>query len=150
VGLYITRTIQGFSLGSFAPVAFAYTFELFPPERRTFILALINTVFLVAGMLGQVIGGFIEEAFNWRYVFLFFSIVYILLFLFSWRILPHPPAKPAVQHNILKTFFIHLTSRQLIKCYMIMFTLLLSFVSFYESLSAYFEAQPNVEENQLL
>lgn len=148
--LYITRGIQGFCLGSFAPVAFAYTFELFPPQKRTFILALINTGFLIAGMLGQVMSELIEGLSHWRMAFFFFGSLYALLFIFSWRILPVPASKPNVQHNVWKTFSAHLTNQQLLKGYGVTFIILLSFVSFYESIAVHFENQSNVETSSLL
>lgn len=148
--LYITRGIQGFCLGSFAPVAFAYTFELFPPQKRTLILALINTGFLIAGMLGQVMSELIEGLFHWRMAFFFFGSLYALLFIFSWRILPVPSSNPNVQHNVWKIFAAHLTNQRLFKCYAVTFIILLSFVSFYESIAVHFENQPNMETSSLL
>ena len=51
VSLYIFRALQGFTLASFAPVTFSYTFEIFGDKKRTFWLALINAGFLAAGMV---------------------------------------------------------------------------------------------------
>jgi predicted MFS family arabinose efflux permease len=148
--LYMARGVQGFALGSFAPVAFAYTFELFPSHQKTLVLALINSGFLIAGMLGQIMSGFIEAWFDWRFVFLFFSFVYAFLFILSWMILPKTPTKPIIQHRIWKTFFIHLTNLQLLKCYAITFSILLSFVSFYEGIASHFEQHASMNDSALM
>ena len=68
-GLYITRGLQGFFLGSFAPAAFACTYELFETKKRTLLLALINSGFLAAGILGQIISSSLSSWFGWQTVF---------------------------------------------------------------------------------
>ncbi|WP_113926606.1 MFS transporter [Bacillus sp. P14.5] len=69
--LYLTRGLQGFFLGSFAPVAFAYCYELFESKKRTLLLALINSGFLAAGILGQIISSSLSGWFGWQTVFIF-------------------------------------------------------------------------------
>jgi MFS family permease len=77
--LMIARAIQGLSLASFAPMAFAYTFNLFHGKTRTFLLVLINTGYLVAGIWGQLTSSFISQdmyLFFFRLVIFYFSVSY--------------------------------------------------------------------------
>ncbi|WP_110114346.1 MFS transporter [Bacillus sp. CGMCC 1.16541] len=142
LALYISRALQGFTLGSFAPVAFAYTFELFSSSRRTLVLALINTGFLVAGILGQLASMVISLFFQWGFIFVVFSVAYFCLFIVTWVVLPTPSHTPAINSAILSSFRRHLSNVELLKSYIITFTLMLSFVFFYESLAKYFLSTP--------
>ncbi|MCA1056420.1 MFS transporter [Rossellomorea aquimaris] len=136
--LSFTRGLQGFCLGSFAPVAFSYTYDLFNGKKRTLLLALINSGFLFAGILGQLLSEGITRVSHWGAVFLFFSAVYLFLFFSGKRILPAtlPPKRGIARHPvaILYSLLIH---KQLMILYLIVFTLLSSFVFYYDSLNRF-------------
>jgi MFS family permease len=135
--LYITRGLQGFFLGSFAPVAFAYSYELFETKKRTMLLALINSGFLAAGILGQIISSTLSDWFGWQTVFYFFSAIYGGLFLFGLSELP-----ATKQHNnnglSVSGYISVLKKPPLLICYGIVFLLLFTFVGYYDSLSRYY------------
>ncbi|MCM3707231.1 MULTISPECIES: MFS transporter [Cytobacillus] len=136
--LYITRSIQGVTLGSFAPVAFAYSFDLFQPRSRTLLLVFINTGFLAAGIVGQLISSAITFYYKWNYTFYFFAVCYFILFLVSCKILPHAsrPFKSKISTVIILKKLIK--QRSLLKCYAITFSLLFSFAAFYDALGRNF------------
>ncbi|UII56937.1 MFS transporter [Cytobacillus spongiae] len=136
--LYLFRSLQGLTLGSFAPVAFAYSFDLFSPKKRTLLLVFINTGFLMAGILGQLISSSITIKFHWDYVFYFFSICYFLLFVVSLLILPKTKTEHDQNTSLIKTFIELLKNKQLLKCYAITFTLLFSFVALYDALARFY------------
>ncbi len=142
--LLISRGIQGFCLGSFAPVAFAYTFDLFDGKRRTLLLVFINSGFLFAGILGQLLSEIITAFSHWYFVFLFFSIVYFSLFILGRNNLPSTGAKSVSVSNQLVTMYKLLLNKQLIICYGIVFTLLSSFVAYYDSLTRYLPFEPKL------
>ncbi|KAF0818044.1 MULTISPECIES: MFS transporter [unclassified Cytobacillus] len=136
--LYITRSIQGVTLGSFAPVAFAYSFDLFQPRSRTLLLVFINTGFLAAGILGQLISSAITFYYKWNYAFYFFAVCYFILFLVSYKILP-PASRPFNKET--STFAVMkklIRQGRLLKCYAITFTLLFSFAAFYDAMGRNF------------
>src|SRR5690606_40453359 len=54
-------------ISSFAPVTFLYVFELFNGKERTMWLALINTGFLTAGILGQLAASFLLNIGTWTW-----------------------------------------------------------------------------------
>ena len=148
--LYLTRGLQGFALASFAPVAFAYTFELFSAKKRTMVLALINSGFLVAGIVGQLLSIVITTAYSWNYVFFLFGSIYFLLFLISLNVLPATALLHKQDNRIIKDMRKLLTHTELVKCYAITFTLLLSFVAFYDGLGRYFTQEQAIDQDNLL
>jgi EmrB/QacA subfamily drug resistance transporter len=81
------RVVQGVGAGILAPLGFAITVLVFPPEQRGRGLALIAVVALVSSALGPVIGGTLVEIASWHWIFLInipFGILGILLCLRWW------------------------------------------------------------------
>ena len=62
--------IQGVGAGILAPLGFAMTVLVFPPQQRGFGLALIAVVALVSSAAGPVIGGVLIEIASWHWIFL--------------------------------------------------------------------------------
>ncbi|WP_020155392.1 MFS transporter [Caldibacillus debilis] len=134
--LYLFRGLQGFTLASFAPAAFSYSFELFRDRERPFWLALINAGFLCAGLLGQIAGFALADYGGWTSVYLFFSIAYGILAFLSVSLLPPSSFfgnKEGIS-RILREMALLLKNRTLAQCYALVSTLLFSFVAFYEAL----------------
>lgn len=135
---YMLRGIQGIVLGSFAPVAYAYCFDTFPVKRRTFVIAVINTGFLMAGIIGQLISSFLVHTYNWQAVFYFFSVTYFLLSLFAIILLPN-----VIRNKPIDSYSSSSSSNRLLQAPIIIglcmtFITLMSFVSFYEELAQYY------------
>ena len=85
--LIFFRVIQGAGAGILAPLGFAITVLVFPPEQRGRGLALIAVVALVSSALGPVIGGTLVELASWHWIFLInipFGVLGILLCLRWW------------------------------------------------------------------
>ena len=81
------RVIQGAGAGILAPLGFAMTVLVFPPEQRGRGLALIAVVALVSSALGPVIGGVLVEVASWHWIFLInipFGIIGVILCLRWW------------------------------------------------------------------
>jgi predicted MFS family arabinose efflux permease len=138
--LYFVRSLQGFTLASFAPMAFAYTFDLFHGKNRTFLLVFINTGYLIAGIFGQVCSAFIGSEFGWRYVFYFFSGFYFIFFVLCLLILPVTPQTSEKKQSSFTTLTKLLKVKGLMKCYIITFSLLFSSVAFYDTIERSFES----------
>lgn len=142
--LFFIRGIQGFCLGSFAPVAFAYTYDLFSGRMRTLLFAFINSGFLFAGILGQLLSEGITRYSNWTIVFFFFAVVYTSLFLIGTQTLPATSTRSvSVKHQVI-TIYKLLLRKELLYCYGIVFTLLASFVAYYDSLTRYLPGSPDL------
>ena len=85
--LIVFRVIQGAGAGILAPLGFAMTILVFPPQQRGFGLALIAVVALVSSAFGPVLGGVLIEMASWHWIFLInipFGIVGIMLALRWW------------------------------------------------------------------
>jgi len=85
--LIVFRVIQGAGAGILAPLGFAITVLVFPPQQRGLGLALIAIVALVSSALGPVVGGVLVEIASWHWIFLVnipFGILGILLALRWW------------------------------------------------------------------
>jgi EmrB/QacA subfamily drug resistance transporter len=85
--LIIFRVFQGVGAGILAPLGFAMTVLVFPPEQRGRGLALIAVVALVSSALGPVIGGALVEVASWHWIFLInipFGIIGVILALRWW------------------------------------------------------------------
>ncbi|WP_339149574.1 MULTISPECIES: MFS transporter [unclassified Sutcliffiella] len=135
--LYLFRSIQGFTLGCFAPVAFAYCFDHFTQTLRTFTISLINAGFLLSGIFGPMISEKVSYYYHWDGVYVFFALLYFLLFLFSLVILRASKVSGSIGKQPWRHFFTLLADRDLLFLYLIVFSLLLSFVTFYDSLFQY-------------
>ncbi len=85
--LIVFRAIQGVGAGILAPLGFAMTVLVFPPEHRGRGLALIAVVALVSSALGPVLGGVLIEIADWHWIFLInipFGLLGIVLCLRWW------------------------------------------------------------------
>ena len=85
--LIVFRAIQGVGAGILAPLGFAITVLVFPPEQRGRGLALIAVVALVSSALGPVLGGVLVDVASWHWIFLInipFGVLGVLLCLRWW------------------------------------------------------------------
>lgn len=135
--LYLTRSIQGFALGCFAPVAFAYCFDHFTQTLRTYTISLINAGFLLSGIFGPMISEKVSFYYQWDGVYVLFAYFYFLLFLFALLVLKSSNPLDNAWQWPWRNFFTLLADRDLRFLYLIVFSLLLSFVTFYDSLFQY-------------
>ncbi|HWR35189.1 MAG TPA: DHA2 family efflux MFS transporter permease subunit [Clostridia bacterium] len=67
--LIFFRVVQGATGGGLQPLSQAIMLEAFPPERRGKAMAFWALGIVVAPMLGPVLGGWITDAYSWRWVF---------------------------------------------------------------------------------
>jgi len=79
------RVIQGIGAGILAPLGFAITVLVFPPQQRGRGLALIAVIALVSSALGPVVGGVLIEVASWEWIFLINIPFGILGILLAWR-----------------------------------------------------------------
>jgi EmrB/QacA subfamily drug resistance transporter len=83
--LIIFRVIQGAGAGILAPLGFAITVLVFPPEHRGRGLALIAVIALVSSALGPVLGGVLVEIATWHWIFLINIPFGVLGVVLCWR-----------------------------------------------------------------
>ncbi|QST00758.1 MFS transporter [Pontibacillus sp. ALD_SL1] len=129
----ILRAAQGVLAASFAPTAFAYSFEHFEGKEQAFVIAMINTGFLFAGIFGQMIAVELASYGSYHTVFFGFCILYVICLLFLKQFLV--PSKPKTFQTLfsLSPILSFFQFRPLQKLYGITFFLLFTVMLFYGS-----------------
>ena len=63
------RVVQGMGGGGLAPVAQAILVDTFPPAKRAAAFAIYTIVIVTAPAVGPVLGGWITDNYDWRWIF---------------------------------------------------------------------------------
>jgi MFS transporter, DHA2 family, multidrug resistance protein len=90
--MLIARILQGVGGGGLAPVEQAILVDTFPPAKRASAFALYTVAIVTAPAIGPVLGGWITDNFNWRWVFLINIPIGILSLFLTQRFVHDPPA----------------------------------------------------------
>lgn len=83
------RAVQGLVAATFSPVALAYIMEMFPDTKKLTATGFLVTGFLMAGITGQVISGFINQYLSWNYVFSIMGLFYLITIFIVMAFLPY-------------------------------------------------------------
>lgn len=84
------RIVQGVGGGGLAPVAQAILVDTFPPAKRAAAFALYTIVIVTAPAVGPVLGGWITDHYDWRWIF-FINVPIGLVSMWLSRRLIHDP-----------------------------------------------------------
>jgi DHA2 family multidrug resistance protein len=90
--MLFARVLQGIGGGGLAPVEQAILVDTFPPEKRASAFALYTVAIVTAPAIGPVLGGWITENYNWRWVFLINIPIGALSMFLSSKFVHDPPA----------------------------------------------------------
>ena len=85
--LIFARVLQGVGGGMMTPVGVAMLFRAFPPEERAQASSILSIPAAAAPAIGPVLGGFLVDFTNWRWIFLVNVPIGIFAFLFAWKVL---------------------------------------------------------------
>jgi EmrB/QacA subfamily drug resistance transporter len=88
VQLAIYRAVQGIGGGALVPIAFTILFDVFPPEQRGKMSGIFGGVFGLSSIVGPLLGAYITDYINWRWVFyinLPLGLLALALLAFSYR-----------------------------------------------------------------
>ena len=88
--MLLSRILQGIGGGGLAPVEQAILVDTFPPAKRASAFALYTVAIVTAPAIGPVLGGWITDNYNWRWVF-FINIPVGLLSIFLTNRFVHDP-----------------------------------------------------------
>ena len=88
--MLLFRVIQGVGGGGLAPVAQAILVDTFPPQKRAAAFALYTIVIITAPAVGPVLGGWITDNYDWRWIF-FINVPIGILSLWLSNRLVHDP-----------------------------------------------------------
>jgi DHA2 family multidrug resistance protein len=98
-----SRVLQGIAGGGLAPVAQAILVDTFPAAKRASAFALYTIVIVTAPAIGPVLGGWITDNYNWRWIFFINIPIGLLALYLSGKVIHDPPAfeaeRASVRHN---------------------------------------------------
>src|SRR5690242_3849340 len=87
-----SRVLQGIAGRGVAPVAQAILADTFPPAKRASAFAVYTIVIVTAPAIGPVLGGWITDNYNWRWIFFINIPIGILAILLTSRVVHDPPS----------------------------------------------------------
>ncbi|MEX2475529.1 MDR family MFS transporter [Marinobacter sp.] len=93
--LIAARIGQGAMAGLMQPMGMYLVFRVFPRERRGQAMGIYGMGVILAPALGPVLGGFLVDQLDWRYVMFAPAPVTLIGVAMAWRFLPVPVARPA-------------------------------------------------------
>src|ERR1700694_3946169 len=97
-----SRVLQGLAGGGLAPVSQAILVDTFPPAKRALAFALYTVAIVTAPAIGPVLGGWITDNYNWRWVF-FINIPIGALSLFLTNRFVHDPPSFAQERKSVRS-----------------------------------------------
>jgi MFS family permease len=89
--LALARVAVGVGEASATPAAHSIIADYFPPERRTRAIAIYNTGANGGILLGLVLGGWLQQAFGWRFAFLVVGLPGLLVAALVATLVTEPP-----------------------------------------------------------
>lgn len=89
--LVVARVVQGASGGALVPISQAVLLESFPPEERAQAMGIFGLGIVVAPVIGPTLGGWITDAYSWRWVFYINLPVGVLAVLLIQMLVEDPP-----------------------------------------------------------
>jgi DHA2 family multidrug resistance protein len=90
--MLMARVLQGIGGGGLAPVEQAILVDTFPPAKRASAFALYTVAIVTAPAIGPVLGGWITDNYNWRWVFLINIPIGALSLFLTNRFVHDPPS----------------------------------------------------------
>jgi MFS transporter, DHA2 family, multidrug resistance protein len=90
--MLLARVLQGIGGGGLAPVEQAILVDTFPANKRASAFALYTMAIVTAPAIGPVLGGWITDNYNWRWVFFINIPVGLLSMFLTTRFVHDPPA----------------------------------------------------------
>jgi MFS transporter, DHA2 family, multidrug resistance protein len=90
--MLLARVLQGIGGGGLAPVEQAILVDTFAPAKRASAFALYTVAIVTAPAIGPVLGGWITDNYNWRWVFLINIPIGLLSLFLTNRFVHDPPA----------------------------------------------------------
>jgi len=100
--MLIARVLQGIGGGGLAPVEQAILVDTFAPAKRASAFALYTVAIVTAPAIGPVLGGWITDNYNWRWVFLINIPIGILSLFLTNRFVHDPPAYAEERKSVRK------------------------------------------------
>lgn len=89
--MVLSRFLQGIGGGALLPLGQAIILETFPPDERQKAMAVFGLVFIIAPIIGPILGGWITENYCWQWIFIIDIPLGIICALWINKIVEDPP-----------------------------------------------------------
>lgn len=86
--MVLFRILQGISGAFLVPLAQATMFDINPPHKHAQAMALFGGGIMIGPIMGPVLGGWLTDSFDWRWVFIVNLPVGVLATFMLWRTMP--------------------------------------------------------------
>ncbi len=83
--LLIGRFIQGFGAATCMVIPRTIVRDVYPRDRAASVIGYMTTAMMIAPMFGPMIGGWVTDNLNWRYLYVGLSLVGLCLSFLAWR-----------------------------------------------------------------
>jgi DHA2 family multidrug resistance protein len=103
-----SRVLQGLAGGGLAPVSQAILVDTFPPAKRASAFALYTIVIVTAPAIGPVLGGWITDNYNWRWIFFINIPIGFLSFFLSSKLVKDPDSFEAERASVRTNGKLHI------------------------------------------
>lgn len=130
--LFISRILQGLTLGAASVVNRAVLADLYPKDKLTKLGTLTGTMFGLGPIIGPFLGGYLQHYFGWQAGFIFFAITIAIEFALIFFILPetlsnkYPLCIVSIKRNLLEVLS-HREFMTIIVMMGLIYSLLISF-----------------------
>ena len=98
--MLLARVLQGIGGGGLAPVEQAILVDTFPPAKRASAFALYTIAIVTAPAIGPVLGGWITDNYNWRWVFFINIPIGVFSLFLTSRFVHDPPSFAAERATV--------------------------------------------------
>ena len=98
--MLMARVLQGIGGGGLAPVEQAILVDTFEPAKRASAFALYTVAIVTAPAIGPVLGGWITDNYNWRWVFLINIPIGVASLFLTARFVQDPPSFAAERKTV--------------------------------------------------
>ena len=98
--MLMARVLQGVGGGGLAPVEQSILVDTFPPAKRASAFALYTVAIVTAPAIGPVLGGWITDNYDWRWVFLINIPIGLLSLFLTNRFVHDPPSFAAERATV--------------------------------------------------
>ncbi len=100
--MLVARVLQGVGGGGLAPVEQAILVDTFPVAKRAAAFALYTVAIVTAPAIGPVLGGWITDHYNWRWVFFINIPIGLVSLYFTNRFVHDPPSFAQERKSVRK------------------------------------------------
>lgn len=89
--LIVARVLQGLGGGMIQPLGMAILFQVTPPHQRGTIMGLFALPVMIGPIFGPIVGGYLVEYADWRWIFFINLPIGLAGLLIGWRLLRETP-----------------------------------------------------------